>query len=125
LAAYWNSIKAQLATKGTFLESLVNEGQADEFAKSVYTDCHPSWYSFAEENEKAAWEKYRAVLYNIAGPGNSGNIFGDEKSGIPRFAGYYFGCRIVRSFMDRNPGLSFEELMKIPHDTIYKGSDLY
>lgn len=124
LGYYWYCVKEGRETKGNFLEYLINEGEADEFAKSLYPNYQPSWQrGITDKNEQYAWEKLKTVLYEVASPQEQEKyMFGDEKLGIPPFAGYYFGSKIVKSFMEKHSGIDFNDLIKIPHQTIFNGS---
>jgi len=106
------------------LEYLINEGEADEFAKSLYPDCQPSWHKgVAKENEQHVWNKLKKVLYEVGSPQEQAKyMFGSEELGIPPFAGYYFGSGIVSSFMERHTNIGFIDLIKIPHQTIFNES---
>lgn len=127
LGYYWYCVKRGCETKGNFLEYLINEGQADEFAKSLYPEHQPSWHKgITEENEKNVWEKFKKVLYVVAPPKDHADyMFGSKELDIPPFAGYYFGSMIVSSFMKRYPDISFNDMIKIPHQTIFNESSFY
>ncbi len=124
LGSYWYSVKGGSETKGNFLEYMINEGEADEFAKSLHPGYQPSWHKgVTKENEQDAWEKLKKVLYEVGSPQEQGKyMFGSKELGIPPFAGYYFGSRIVNSYMERHKGIGFKDLIKIPHQAIFDGS---
>lgn len=126
LGFYWYCVKGGAETKGNLLEALVNEGEADLFAQSLYPDRSPSWHRGVKPEEEAAvWRKFREALFT-AGPTEefAPYLFGDSGRGIPENAGYHFGCRMVRSYLERNPGLGFSRLIEVPHEEIFRGSDL-
>jgi len=102
LGFYWYCVKRGSETKGNFLEYLINEGQADEFAKSLYPNHQPSWHKgVTRENEQYIWNKLKKVLYDVGSPQEHEKyMFGSKELGIPPFAGYYFGSKIVSSFME-------------------------
>lgn len=126
LGFYWYCVKGGSDTKGNLLEHLINEGEADEFAKSLHPNYQPSWHKgVTKENEQFTWEKYKKVLYEVGSPQEQEKyMFGSKELGIPPFAGYYFGSKIVSSFMERHKNIGFNDLIKIPHQTIFSESIL-
>ncbi|WP_105615056.1 DUF2268 domain-containing putative Zn-dependent protease [Vallitalea okinawensis] len=124
LGNYWYCQKEGKETKGNLLEKLINEGEADEFAKSLYPGWQPSWHKGVSlEDEQRVWEIFKSVLYDEISLKDLGHyMFGNKKLGIPPSAGYYFGSKIVKSFMEKYPDLSFKELIKVPHQTIFDKS---
>jgi uncharacterized protein YjaZ len=126
LGYYWYCIKGGEETKGTFLESIINEGEADVFAQSIFPDTVPSWHKgVAEEEELKVFSKMKEVLEEQLPIETAASyMFGNEEMGIPRNAGYYFGVKIVKAFLEKHPGMSFEALIKVPHKTVYLESGL-
>lgn len=118
---YWYNIKEGRETKGNLLENIINEGQADEFAKSLFKGYEPSWQKgVLPADEEKAWELFKNVIYESMSQDEMVKyMFGSKKDGIPYCAGYYFGGKIVRGFMDKNPHITFKEMIKIPHQIIF------
>ncbi|WP_026478566.1 DUF2268 domain-containing putative Zn-dependent protease [Alkaliphilus transvaalensis] len=113
--------------RGTLLENIISEGQADAFAKSLYGQLEPQWLNkpLTEERENLYWEKYQQVLDSTDRSLHNGYLFGDESIGLPWCIGYYFGYEIVKSFLRNNPQLSFTELIDIEPDMILNNSRFY
>lgn len=124
LGFYWYYIKKGKETKGTLLEYLINEGQADEFAKSLYPNYEPSWHRWvSKENEHNVWEILKNALYDTGSIKQLEKyMFGSKELRIPSGAGYYFGSKIVSSYMKTHPNISFSQLIEVPHQTIFDES---
>jgi uncharacterized protein YjaZ len=59
-------VKRGSETKGNFLEYLINEGQADEFAKSLYPNHQPSWHKgVTGENEQYIWNRLKKFFMKL------------------------------------------------------------
>lgn len=112
--------------KGNLLETLINEGQADAFAKSLYNSLEPKWLNtLTSEQESLFWEKYTKVLNSTDRSENTKYIFGDQSKGLPRCIGYHFGYEIVESYLKNNPEKSFNDVIDIDSDVIFKDSRFY
>jgi uncharacterized protein YjaZ len=78
------------------LSSIINEGQADSFAKALCTSLNPHWIrTLSKEQELDEWHKLRSYLDNE----NSRELhirffFGDDKTNTPAFVGYTIGFNI-------------------------------
>jgi uncharacterized protein YjaZ len=109
--------------KGNLLEYLINEGQADSFACSLYSSLEPKWLSplTSSEDEKL-WRKYSLVLNSTDRSVQERYMFGDKSLGIPWCAGYYFGYKIIKSFLKNNSDIGFDKLINIDSDKILSGS---
>lgn len=124
LGFHWYCVKEGKETKGNFLEAMINEGQADLFAQSIYPSFFPSWHMGVEANsEQLVWEKLKNILYNVDSPeAFSPYMFGSEELEIPSYAGYYFGYAIVKDYINKYPNVSFSELLQTPHQVIFNES---
>ena len=112
--------------KGNLLEYLINEGQADAFAKSLYSSLEPKWLNtLSSEQENLLWEKYMPVLNGTDRTELEKYIFGDESLGLPWCAGYHFGYEIVKSYMKSNPDKNFNDLIETDPEVIYYNSRFY
>ncbi|WP_442872302.1 DUF2268 domain-containing putative Zn-dependent protease [Anaerocolumna sp. AGMB13020] len=49
-------------------------------------------------------------------------MFGSKAYGIPQNAGYYFGIKLIREYLERNPLQDIKILLKTPIDEIYKNN---
>lgn len=124
LGFYWYCVKEGKETKGNFLEAIINEGEADAFAQSIYPSLSPSWHKgVSADRESEVWEKLKKVLYKESSPEEiSPYMFGNEDLGIPANSGYYFGHAIVEDYINKHYGISFQELIKVPHKDIFNES---
>lgn len=64
---------------------------------------------------------YKMMQKYIGNVGRVQNAWGEIMIALP-FAGYYFGSKIVSSFMERHTDIGFVDLIKIPHQTIFNES---
>jgi uncharacterized protein YjaZ len=124
LGFYWYCVKGGTETKGNFLEYLINEGQADNFAQSIYPSFCPSWHKgVSKDCKQDIWKKFKEILYTVAPTEQfAPYMFGDSALGIPPNAGYYFGYSIVKAYIDKHTNISFSELIQIPHQQIFEES---
>lgn len=124
LGFYWYCVKEGNETKGNFLEAIINEGQADLFAQSIYPSFSPSWHKgMTDDCEQVVWEKLKNIIYSIAPIEEfAPYMFGNEKLKIPSNAGYYFGYAIVKDYINKHPDVSFSELLQTPHQVIFNES---
>lgn len=108
---------------GSLLESLISEGQADAFAKSLYGQLEPRWLNaITEEQEKSYWSKYLEVLDSTDRSVHNRYLFGDSSIGLPWCIGYYFGYEIVKSYLTNNPEVTYSQLVDTEPYTILNNS---
>jgi hypothetical protein len=103
---------------GAFYEAMIIEGQADLFAESLFPQLTPKWNRpFDGATEAALWERCKtdASIHGAC-------MFGDESIGLPWCMGYALGRAIVGDYMQKNPDISFMELIKITPNDILQGS---
>jgi hypothetical protein len=124
LGNYWYVQRRGDGLEGTLLETIINEGQADKFAMSLYPGMNPSWHTgIADEDTTGVWRILESVFYRQMSTEESAPyIFGSDTMEIPRNAGYYFGIRIVKGYMEKHPGITFDELLRTPHRAIFEES---
>lgn len=119
---YWNVIHG--GRTGKFIEALLIDGEADDFAKSFNPSLNPKWISqVTKEQEKELWSKYYSKLLNETNVDYVKYMFGDAESGIPWCAGYFFGYRIIEAFKNRYPLTSVKELIEMSSEEIYSRSN--
>lgn len=124
LGDYWYCSKGGRETKGNFLEAIINEGQADLFAQSIYPSFFPSWLKGVSSDwEETVWKKMKNILYKVASTEEfAPYMFGSDELKIPSNAGYYFGNLIVKEYLNNHPKVSFSELLQTPHQVIFNES---
>jgi len=111
---------------GTFLEYLINEGQADLFAMRLHPELEPEWNrGFDEETEVKLWAKIEPILYSTDRDIHAKYMFGSEELDLPWCMGYSFGRMIVEDFMLQNPEITFSELITIRASEIFEASRFY
>jgi uncharacterized protein YjaZ len=118
---YWYVLHGE--PTGTLLESLLIDGQADAFAKSLNPKLNPAWISqLPEEQEKELWDKYYSKLLYETDFDYVKYMFGDKAAGIPWCAGYFFGYRIIDSLKKKYPEVDAKSLIEMNSEEIFKMS---
>jgi uncharacterized protein YjaZ len=111
--SYWAAHHYDAAKPFTLADYLVLEGRADYFAGSLFT--HPApWTSAVDDKSYPAvwgalskrlgateWEELRAAMFG-------------GQDGLPMWAGYSVGYRLVRERMARAPRLNLEAMSAAP-----------
>lgn len=117
----WHVLKGGL--KGSLLEHLINEGEADTFAKHMYPHLNPSWVSnVSKEEQRKAWAKIKPVLDSTDRNVHAQYVFGSEALDLPWCIGYYFGYTFINSFLDHNPEISLNDLLDMHPNDIFTRS---
>lgn len=115
---YWHVIHG--GCTGKFIESILIDGQADAFARSLSPSLNPKWISqISEKQEKELWDKYYSELLNETNVDYNKYMFGDDEAGIPWCTGYFFGYSIIEHFKKRYPLTSVKELIEMSSEEIY------
>ena len=119
----WFVLNGGQGIEGTFLEYMSTEGQADLFAEHLFPHLVPQWNRpFDSETEKALWENIKPILFSTDPAILGVYMFGDESKGVPWCLGYSFGRAIVGDYIQKHPGMSFDNLIKTPPIDILNGS---
>lgn len=109
--------------EGNFLEYMINEGQADAFAKSLFPHLHPQWLrSLTESEETDLWDKMKPILSSTDRHEFETYMFGDETTGLPWCTGYTFGHAAVTHYLELHPQVSLAELLAVHPKEILNGS---
>lgn len=89
----------------TLLDSIILEGKADTFAKSLYPDITIPWIEpLSAQKEKEVWEDLEEDLWSIdLDQSLYRDYFGNPNKGIPHWTNYKIGFQIVNSFLEKNP----------------------
>ena len=97
----------------TLLEALVSEGMADHFAVELLGGPIAPWSRAFPERETAAYlDRARAEFDNSRF--DFGAWFFGIGTDLPPWTGYTLGFRIVRDYLEENPGYSAAELVSAP-----------
>ncbi|WP_142354040.1 DUF2268 domain-containing protein [Fredinandcohnia onubensis] len=89
--------------KNTLLDSIIHEGKADTFAKSLYPDINIPWIEpLSAQTEKEVWKNLEDDLWSIDSL-IINDYFGNPNKGIPHWTNYKIGYQIVNSFLEKNP----------------------
>lgn len=119
----WFVIRRGQGYEGTFLEYMITEGQADLFAERLFPDLIPQWNRpFDSETETTLWDRVKPVLFSKDQQIHSAYMFGNENEGLSWCMGYSFGRTIVADYLQKNPNISFSELIDVPAKKIFEAS---
>jgi hypothetical protein len=135
----WISTNILEEVNGTFAEKMIRWGKIIYLTESAFPTMNKNTllrytknqYAWAEHNESSIWkyiinqnllfsknERDHANLLN-EGPFTVGL---PEKS--PDRLGQFLGWKIVREFMEQNESISFNELIKLPYNTILQSYEI-
>lgn len=105
------------------MEYMVNEGQADAFAKSLFPHLQPQWLRGLTGSEESRLRaEIKPVLLSTDRNDFDKYMFGDEKSGLPWCMGYIFGNLVINRYLKSHPQVSFTELLSVHPKEILKDS---
>ncbi|MFS0824707.1 DUF2268 domain-containing protein [Bacillus sp. 1P02SD] len=89
--------------ENTLLDSIILEGKADTFAKSLYPNINIPWIEpLSNQKEEEVWEHLKENLMSKDRT-IKGDYFENPNKGIPRWTNYKIGYQIVNSFLEKNP----------------------
>jgi uncharacterized protein YjaZ len=112
--SYWARHHFNRATPFTLAHYLVFEGRADYFAKTLFASATPwtapldaaeyatVWRSVSKQLGTTDWNTLRAVM------------FGASEAGLPMWAGYRVGYRLVSERMGRAPAMNLRAMTAAP-----------
>lgn len=119
----WFVLKGGQDLEGSFLEYMLNEGQADTFAESLFPQLTPQWNQSLDTNtESQLWEKVKRILFSKDQQIHSKYMFGDEGEGLPWCMGYSLGRTIIGDYLHGHPDISFPDLINVPAKKILQES---
>lgn len=119
----WFVLRGGQGYEGTFLEYMITEGQADLFAESLFSDLIPQWNRpFNNETETMLWNRVKPILFSKDQQIHSTYMFGNEKEGLPWCMGYSLGRTIIADYLQKNPNISFSELIEVSAKKIFEAS---
>lgn len=120
---YWFSVRRGEGVTNSFLEYLINEGQADYFAGQVFPDLKPQWNQpYEADLERSIWSMMQPVLESTDFEVHQKYMFGSEALGIPWCAGYSIGSAIIKSYVINHPLVTYREMIQLSAKDILSGS---
>lgn len=105
----------------TLLGNMVTDGLADNFAEHMTGK--PIDWGISPSEEAALWTQFQPTLTEYGNPNEPAEMLGDPAQGIPNAAGYAIGDHIVALYLQRHPGVTFNQLAGVDEQTIFDGSD--
>lgn len=114
-----NNIVLNRKYRGDLLTNLLNEGQADAFAKKLHNDLKPSWLNpIPRKQEMEIWNVIKNNKKSSDPELKSKLIFGDKQNGFPWCIGYLVGNNIIEKFIKKSPHTTFMELVNMDSEDI-------
>lgn len=112
--------------QGTLGDYMIGEGLAESFAAALYgADKIGPWVS---EFDASRLEQTRTIFREALGVSGFDEmrryIFGDPGAGVPTYAGYAMGYRVVQAYLART-GKSVVEATFVPAETIIAESKFF
>lgn len=108
----------------TLLETVLIEGKADTFAKIIYPDIQMPWSNFSsEENEGQTWEVLKENMTSTMPSIQDDFFLGNTSKGLPQWANYKIGNKIIESFIEEYPNISIAEWTDMLANEILKKSN--
>lgn len=123
--SYWYVVR-QGGCTGSLIETMLSDGQADAFAKSLYPSLSPAWiHQIPKEIERELWDKHYYRLLYDTNYDFSRYMFGDDEAGLPWCAGYFFGDKIISCYRERYKEISFKNMIEMSAEEIFAKSGYY
>lgn len=107
-------------------EYIVNEGLAESFATALYgADVAGPWVTDLDDSDLEGVKPLFKAGLNVTGFNEVGRyIFGDPDAGLPVYAGYAVGYRVVQAYLRRS-GKGVVEATFVPAEEIIAGSGFF
>ncbi|KKU58578.1 MAG: hypothetical protein UX80_C0001G0017 [Candidatus Amesbacteria bacterium GW2011_GWA2_47_11b] len=106
--------QAALGFPQTLLDALISEGLADNFQIEITGGKPPRWAVALTEAELTQATKMAEMEYSNPGYDHKGWFFGSKDQGIPRWAGYSLGFKIVSDYLRAHHQESSSSLHALP-----------
>ena len=112
--SYWAGHHLDPAISFTLADYMMFEGRADYFAGTLFT--HPApWTAALDATAYATtWRALSKELGSTEWPMLQAAMFGSPQAGIPTWAGYSIGYRLVSERMARAPKLDIKAMTAAP-----------
>lgn len=113
--SYWAKHHFDPNAAFTLGEYLVFEGRADNFAKHAFGQHPAPWIDALTDDQHQAALNAFAPLYGDSSPQVlMGSMFGNPAAGIPQWAGYSVGYRLVAQKIEREKLADWKEISALP-----------
>lgn len=105
--SYWTQHHFDAGKPFTLADYLVFEGRADYFAGNLFAHRAPWTKALDAASHAAAWDSFSKTLDATDPATLMGSMFGSPQAGIPMWAGYSVGYKLVSDRMARTPKLDY------------------
>ena len=112
--SYWAQRHFNAAAPFTLADYLVLEGRADYFASTLFTFRAPWTVPLDADAYRSTWNALSKDLSSTNWPTLQAAMFGAPQAGIPAWAGYSIGFRLVSERMARAPKLDLTAMSAAP-----------
>ncbi|MFD0738058.1 DUF2268 domain-containing putative Zn-dependent protease [Lysobacter koreensis] len=110
----WAQTQFDAAKPFTLADYLVFEGRADYFAGALFEHRAPWTTALDDAAHAAAWRDFSSKLDSADPATLTAAMFGSPQAGIPMWAGYSVGYKLVSQRMARAPKLDFAAMTAAP-----------
>ncbi|HRN71145.1 MAG TPA: DUF2268 domain-containing putative Zn-dependent protease, partial [Candidatus Woesebacteria bacterium] len=94
----------------TLLDALITEGLADHFDIEVFNESPQPWSRAFTDSELNNLMKKAEKEFNNTDYDHSAWFYGNVELGIPRWAGYSLGFKMVKDYLAKHPDKKLSEL---------------
>jgi hypothetical protein len=112
--SYWAAHHFDPARPFTLADYMVLEGRADYFAGTLFAYAAPWTAALDAAAYAVAWRALSKDLNATEWPTLQAAMFGSPQAGIPAWAGYSIGYRLVSERMGREPKLDIPAMTSAP-----------
>lgn len=112
--SYWAGHHFDATRPFTLADYMVLEGRADYFAGTLFAYRAPWTAALDADAYVRAWGALSKELNTTEWPTLQAAMFGSEQAGIPAWAGYTIGYRLVSERMARTPKLDIKAMTAAP-----------
>ncbi|MCM3757373.1 DUF2268 domain-containing protein [Sporosarcina aquimarina] len=116
--------KSEVSTGNTLLDFVLIEGKADTFARILYPNVRTGYSDFSTDtDEKDTWTVLKDQKASTDPVLQQLFFHGDGSKGLPRWANYKIGNKIMDRFIQENPDVSIVEWTNMPSEEILEKSE--
>ncbi|VDG97010.1 Predicted Zn-dependent protease (DUF2268) [Lysinibacillus sphaericus] len=112
-----------LTMEDSLLDFVLIEGKADTFARIIYPDIQTPWSGFSTgTDEIQTWQVLQKNVSSTDSLIKDLFFHGDGVKGLPRWANYKIGNKIMESFIDENTNVSITDWTNMSSDEVLEKS---
>lgn len=119
---YCHSMDKSCLGESNMLDSIISEGKAESFANIAFPEGKSRLSAdLSRDEELKVWTEIKDKLSSKDGS-FIGPILNGTKEGVPEFAGYRLGNKIVKQFIQKNPNTSIQQWINMKPKELFEKS---